>query len=317
MKFSDALPYSIDMVIPGYERSYPRGIFKTLSFSDQDSKNWYYQFADVLEGAIGKRFLPLYRMGDGEYELCVGYRFRLRMEGEPLWRYWSRLVKILGLRFLRWRPWKGLDLNPGKGFNWQSGSYSQAETNQFRYRFTSQVRQIAHEGILSLVFSYRKTQFAQQYFLPMTQWFQKNNIPLHAKNYYPVYYVYALLNGPQRHRFFKGRSILIITHLPTEKKAAIVKSLLREGVKKIQFISISPNRSMYDVIDLEKIERPIDLVLVGAGVGACNILLQLRPLGTLAMDVGYVIECLANPERKKQRTFCWPDDERDGNFEPL
>lgn len=35
------------------------------------------------------------------------------------------------------------------------------------------------------------------------------------------------------------------------------------------------------------------------------------------LDVGYVIECLANPERKKQRTFCWPDEERQGNYEPL
>jgi hypothetical protein len=68
MRFDQALPCSIDMVIPGYEISHPPGIFKALAFSPLDSKSWYQQFAAKLEGSIGKGFLPLYRMGEGEYE---------------------------------------------------------------------------------------------------------------------------------------------------------------------------------------------------------------------------------------------------------
>lgn len=59
MRFDQALPCSIDMVIPGYEKSYPPGIFKALAFSPLDSKSWYQQFAAKLEGSIGKGFLPL------------------------------------------------------------------------------------------------------------------------------------------------------------------------------------------------------------------------------------------------------------------
>ena len=30
--------------------------------------------------------------------------------------------------------------------------------------------------------------------------------------------------------------------------------------------------------------------------------------------VGYTVECLADPECKKQRGFCWPDEERNGDY---
>ena len=51
---------------------------------------------------------------------------------------------------------------------------------------------------------------------------------------------------------------------------------------------------------------------IGAGIGASNILCQLQLLNTVVIDAGYIIECLADPERKKQRAFCWPDKERFG-----
>ena len=74
---------------------------------------------------------------------------------------------------------------------------------------------------------------------------------------------------------------------------------------------------MYDTINLSLVKQPVDLILVGGGIGASNILRQLEPLNTVAIDVGYVIECLADPERKKQRTFCWPDEERNGDYRPI
>ena len=48
-----------------------------------------------------------------------------------------------------------------------------------------------------------------------------------------------------------------------------------------------------------------------------NILCQLESLHTVAIDTGYGIECLADPKRKKQRTFCWPDQERNGDYRPI
>lgn len=108
-----------------------------------------------------------------------------------------------------------------------------------------------------------------------------------------------------------------MTSFDDEKRSAIERTLTEEGAASIQFIRISPDKSMYDTIDLATVQLPVHVVLVGAGIGASNILCQLEPLNTLAVDAGFVIECLANPELKKQRTFCWPDEERDGDYRPI
>jgi hypothetical protein len=317
MRFDKALPYSLDLVIPGFERSYPPGIFKTLALSDKPSEVWFQEFVGLSASAIGSRYLPIYRMADGEYRFAVGYRFRLRGNDEPLLRYlWARGKSIVW-RTLHWGRNAGIDANPGKGKGWESGRYTAQELATLRAEYVTQLQSIAQNGVLAMLLSYRRTQFAQQYFVPILQWMRRNGIELTTANYYPFYFVYAFLNGPQRKLLYAGRRVLVVTSFDDKKREAIERSLRAENVADVQFIPISRNRSMYDRIDLSVVNLPVDLVLVGAGIGASNILLQLRPLNTLAIDAGYCIECLANPERKKERTFCWPDAERNGNFEPI
>jgi hypothetical protein len=181
----------------------------------------------------------------------------------------------------------------------------------------AQLRAIAREGILSLGFTYRETQFYQCYFIPIVEWFKRNGIELNASNYYPCYFVYALLAGPLRSRLYANRNVLVVTSFDEDKRNSIERTLMAEGAAGVQFIRISIDRSFYDAVDLTPVHLPADLVLVGAGIGASNILTQLEPLNTLAIDAGYIIECLANPALKKQRTFCWPDEERDGDYRPI
>ena len=314
MRFDQALPYSIDFVIPGYERSYPRGIFKCLSFTDKDSREWFYEFVETLAAAIGRRYLPVYRMGDGEYRFAVGYKYRSRDPGQPLIDYLTHSIWRRMLRVLRWYKNRGINAG-GKGY--RSGSYSAAELAELKGIWIEHLQTIARQGILSLGFTYRETQFYQAYFVPMVKFFKRNGIELNATNYYPVYFVYALLNGPLRSRLYADRNVLVVTSFDDDKRKAIEQTLMEEGVASAQFICISANRSMYDKIDLASVQRPVDLVLVGAGIGSSNILCQLRPLNTLAIDAGYCIECLANPEWKRRRTFCWPDEERDGDYRPI
>ena len=68
---------------------------------------------------------------------------------------------------------------------------------------------------------------------------------------------------------------------------------------------------MFVQIDLSKIQRPVDLVLVGAGVGSVNILAQLATLNTACLDVGFALTTLENPDLRWNRPFCVPDDEFD------
>lgn len=313
------LPYIIDFVIPGFEKSYPKGIFKCLSFSERPSEEWFLSFVDEVEKAIGKRFLPIYRMGDGEFIFCVGYRFPHRAPDEPVWLYFlrtfRRAVGILRLWLFR----RALAMG---GKDYVSGNYQFRELRALRVRYAKQLKEIARRGFLALLFtdrikSHRRMAFQQQYIAPVTRWFDAYGIKLNERNYYPFYFVYAMLTSSLRHRIYRGRRVLVVTSYDEAKRDSITKGLEREEVADVQFLPLSQGRSMYDTVDLSTVKRPIDLVLVGGGIGASNILCQLETLNTVTIDAGYIIECLADPALKKLRSFCWPDEERDGDYNPI
>jgi len=317
--YKKALPYYNDFVVPGFAKAYPIGIFKCLSFSDRTTEQWFNTFVVKIKDSIGKTFLPIFRMSDGEYQFCVGYRYPRRQIDEPLWRFIIRTVWRLVNRF---KAKVFTDRLVGGGAGYISTNYTKSELKSLRITYAEQLKRISNQGIMALHFTDRikapcKKQFQQQYITPMLKWLNENNIVINEKNYFPFYFVYALLRGDCRRQLYESRRILVITSYDQTKREAIERGLKSEGVADVQFIPLSVGRSMYDTIDLFNIKKPIDIVLVGGGVGASNILCQLESLNTVAIDAGYVIECLANPELKKQRTFCWPDEERQGNYDPI
>jgi len=307
---------SIDFVIPGFEKSYPKGVFRCPSFLvDRSSEEWFLLFVDEVENAIGKKFFPIYRMGDGEFQLCVGYHYPYRADGEALLLYVVRTLRS-ALGHFRRRLFRK-HFVPGVG-NYIGGDYTQQEIKDLCGRYFKQLQNIGEHGYLALKFSYRRDViFTQQYIEPMIDWLRKSDINLNDKNYIPVYFVYAMLTGPFRHRIYKECRVLVITSYDDAKREAITRGLERERVADVQFLPLSQGRSMYDIVDLSTVKRPIDLVLVGGGIGASNILCQLESVNTVAIDAGYIIECLSNPGRKKLRSFCWPDEEREGDYNPI
>lgn len=317
-KYEKALPYSVDMVIPGYEKSYPQGIFRTLAISKRDSIQWYLEFLSLLESAIGTRYLPICRLSDGEFIFCLGRILPpIRRLRETMLEYVLRVTST----HLAWLLKPSVRKFRNGDTTIPSGIYSTEEWKNIRKLYPRLLHEISKVGILGLHFSYRNNQFAQQYFVPMVKWLKKNDLQLSDSNYYPFYFVYALLNGPDRARILGRDRILVVTHCDENKSIHIEKNLKEEGAKSVQFIQVSQNRSMYDKIDLSKIKLPVDVVLVGAGLGKPNVLLQLRKTNTLCIDAGFVIECLAHPgfRRSKNgaRTFCWADFERNGDYTPI
>ena len=131
------------------------------------------------------------------------------------------------------------------------------------------------------------------------------------ENYTPFYFVYALLTGPKRHPLFQGRRVLLVNGADREKQKRIEHSLFREGVSSVDWCPISRDRSFYDQIDTMPWQNKVDLVLVGAGVGKPNILLQLQSLGVPVIDAGFVFEVWADPDMRWHRPVCVPDDEYD------
>ena len=223
-----------------------------------------------MENSIDKRFLPIYRMSDGEFQFCVGYHYPLRATDEPMSLYvlrtlW-RIIRRLYLRVLRQRFTAG-------GENYISGDYLYTELEPLRIRYAEQLKQIAQQGFLALHFtdrvkSRKRKQFQQQCIAPVFRWLDRKGIKLHEENYCPFYFVYAMLTGPFRHRIYQGRRVLVVTSYDDAKRDAIANALKREGVAGTQFLPISRGRSIYDTIDLSAVKQPVNLVLVGGGIGA-------------------------------------------------
>ena len=126
---------------------------------------------------------------------------------------------------------------------------------------------------------------------------------------YPFYFVYALLTGPRRGELLKGRSVLVVNGAQWNDKRKIIAGLMREGVAKVLWCSISLKRSLYDSIDVAPFCGKVDLALVGAGIGKMSIFLQMEELKVPCIDAGYVFEVWKDPNNKWKRVICASDND--------
>ena len=296
----DRFPYLVDLRLPGFEKSVPPGEILQYSLVDRASSEWFEMFVSRISDAIGHHFLPVFRVSDGEFLFSVGYRIPYPPPGKsPIAHY----LKQIGSYVLKGKNRTFMSGSRGYGYE----AYTKGEWSQSRPHYIQCLRQIAEEGILAVVLYTSPDHFAEQYYLPMLKWFDQHDMQLADDNYFPFYFVYALLNGPKRFRLYSGRRILVVTSMDDAKEQAIDRGLRSVGAADVQYIRISRNKALLDRISLGDIALPIDIVLIGAGVGAANILVQLRELNTLCIDAGYCLDLLATPELSGKRYFTQPD----------
>ena len=192
--------------------------------------------------------------------------------------------------------------------HYHSGEYSLKEWGKAKLEQPEQIKEISNNGILALHLSYVETQpFAERYWPALDKWIIKHNITINNDNYYPFYFVYAMLTGSRRRELLKGRRVLVVNGAKGAKKQDIIKGLKREGVVKVEWCSISLKRSMFDIIDVKPYIGQVDLAFVGAGIAKPYILLQMKSLNVPCIDAGYVFEVWANPDNKWNRPVCAND----------
>jgi len=299
------LPESIDFEIPGFICHYVPGI-KTLALSNRNCGEWFHGFVDRVIAACGHRYLPVCRMSDGEFRFCVG-------DQPPSVRLpWLKRQKIV-LRRRASNILKGGKFFAATQKTVSSGEYSKEEWQDAKASYGRFIREISEKGILALHLSYGPAPFQEHYLPAFKQWLNDNVIMLTGDNYAPFYFVYAMLTGPSRTEIFGGRRVLVVHSATGVKQQRIIESLKREGVEEVHWCPISSSRSLFDRIDISGYIGRIDIVVVGAGVGKPNILVQLEPLQVPCIDAGFVFEVWANPENKWKRAWCVPDEKFDVN----
>ena len=302
MSLRDQLSPCVRLRFPGFEKQYHFEERASLRGSDAyyfepvDCRNWYRRIADrILQSVDGGTYLPLYRMGDGEYLFAL----RENPEGQvPFWGLsFSDKVRRL-VRRLRGEAQRG-----------SGGVYTVSERKETYSKFVEGLRMVAEEGILGL--GLHEGQIYNRYIPEIFDWFDEHQIEIRRSNYIHVYAIYALMNGPDVTRLLGGRRVLVITGLDNERASNIRKGLKKKGVENVQFLPVSNRRSMLDTIQVSAVEKPVDLVLIAAGIGTINVLQQLRGLRVPQLDIGFCLDTIADPKLRWKRPFCVPDKEYD------
>ncbi|MBT9168243.1 MAG: Chondroitin synthase [Syntrophomonadaceae bacterium] len=291
----------VDLQLPAFKRQVPPGSVGQLAFEPCTAETWYLEFRNRIVSAMGNSYLPVYRMADGEFIFCVGRKYETAPLDEPAGRrMWTRAKELIASTVNRFRS--------AEKTCWGE-QYVGVDKGALMRHYVGCLQRVSQCGMLAVHFVRSPKRFAEQYIQPMCEWFAENRILLDRKNYTSFYFVYALLCGPDSRMIFEGRRVLVVTSADAVKRTRIIESLTKLGAEHVQFLSISPNRSLIDKIDIAQVNGHVDIALIAGGIGSVNILDQLAPLNTVCIDAGICVECFADPSRRKERIFLQSDDD--------
>lgn len=251
------------------------------SFRDTKGPPWFAAFREEALDAIGKRFLPIYRMADGEYRFLFGRR--LDWSRKSLWRE----VVGVGAEKLRLK-------NPDRWKTSWGETYAPQETRRLRGELLEHIRRLSRQGYLACYINDNGLNAFVQYNAVLEGFLAAQGITLHDGNYIPFHFAPALFINEGWQDFIKGRSLLIVTGLNDEKAEKIRQTLMTYGAGEVHFLPISATASLTERLDLSQIQAEIDIALVAAGIGSANVLRQLEPLQTLCVDIGGFMNCFVD-----------------------
>lgn len=257
------------------------GFLRAWSFRDIGSRDWFEEFRQTALGAMGQRFLPVYRMADGEYRFLMGRQYNFSRK--PLIK---ELIAVT-VEKLRLK-------NPDKWKTSWGETYRPADTRALRARLIEDIKIVAQSGFVACYLNDNGLNAFTEHNRLLLSFFERHGIPFGANNYVPFHFCPSLLVSDGWQEFVKGRRILIVTGLTPEKKQAIECTLKEMGARTVHFLPISSHSAMYDRLDLRGIGEIVDICLVAAGIGSANILRQLQPLNTLSLDIGGLMNCFAD-----------------------
>lgn len=305
------LPHAIDLRIPDF-RAMDRFFLRTYAPAVVCSETWFAEFVDRVVGAIGTEFLPICRLGDGEYLFLLGFQPPTRRHGVSYPLHAARWL------ISKWRPRFGLRAGGthAKRSLYGSGRYTVSEVAAIRDVYGQALESIARRGIIAADLSFCAVPFQDHYFPAFRAWLDRHGIELTLANYVPFYFVYAMLTGPSRRRLFDGKRVLVIHSATGSKQRAITNSLLGNGAAAVCWHEITAERSLYDVIPVDRFAGEVDVCVFGAGIGKPAVLAQLEALKVPCIDAGYVMEVWADPGVSSSRIFTCPDSVRGASVAP-
>lgn len=160
------LPATVPFVVPGFERQHRPDDY-ALASAPIDSKVWFDQFAARVENALGRQYLPVCRLADGEYEFLFGSRsFNPRL---PPFRRAMFAARATAWRWRHQRPGFHAETAPGIS----SGDLTDDECRALRPIVRNDIAEIARHGMLAMHLTYGREPFHEAYFPAIRAWVQQ------------------------------------------------------------------------------------------------------------------------------------------------
>ncbi|MEI6239040.1 MAG: hypothetical protein WCR51_01490 [Planctomycetia bacterium] len=295
------LPHELPFRIPGFLKQ-ARPSDRVLAPVACDCETWFDSFASHVASSVGRRFLPVCRMSDGEFFFLFGRQPpSLRLSAAA--RFRRRIRQALGsLRGMA----RGFHASTAASVS--SGDFSAAEWRRYRPLLSQDYLAVLEAGVLGIHLSYGKSAFQEHYFPAIARWLAQADRRLTLANYVPFYFVYALLRGPRFREIIANRRLLVVHSATGVKRDSIIAALRQHGARSVSWLAISSNRSFADTLDLSSVTDAPDACLVGAGIGKSRVIRQLEPLGVPCIDAGYAFEVWADPDKQWDRPYMTPDE---------
>lgn len=285
------LDYLIKLDIPGFKKENNKTY--VLSPIEQDSKTWFNEFCVFVFKNLGKKFVPIIRLSDGEYEFLLGNK--APVYDQKYFSFFKNYIIFLYKKVFKKNSFSARTLP-----SVSSGNYSIQEINNIIPSIEKNLKFLSKHGIFAFHLTYGEKQFQERFHYPLKLYLDSLKININSKNYFPFYFVYAILMGPFSEKLFKNRNILVVHSATGNKKKIISDTLFKKGVRKITWETISSSKSLSDKIIVEK-SLKLDFVLIGAGVGKLNQIISLSTLKVPLIDAGFCFEVWANKSNSSLR----------------
>lgn len=269
---------------------------QVLLYDDADCDRLLEDFySNVVEAIREKKHFPVIRLADGEFQFLLG-KNELNLRKPVLF-----LLRNLAGELFRTIFRKKFE---ARSKTYTSGVYSTSERGAARTAYAECLKYIADDGIMAL-YTIKKPNFYTEQYLPLLfDFFQSNNIVINGNNYVPFYFVYIILTNQKFKEIYKNKHVHVITSFDEDRRMSIEQSLFSHGVSSVSWTNISRDKSLFDLIDADRIDKKTDIVFVGAGVGKVNIFNQLRKVSAVVIDAGYILETWQNPQLANERDYC-------------
>ncbi len=250
-------------------------------------KDWYHSFLKEVQDSVGKKYLPVYRMADGEYRFLLGRRFDKTRR--PRYR---EIAGFLADRLLPYKRWST---------SWGE-SYSPRDYKKLKLRLLEYIHRIATKGFLALFLYDNGLHAFEQYNRPIPNFLKNKGVVLNDRNYVPFHFPVECISQSHETALFKNRSVLIASSLADKAKDIASNSLSRLGASRVTHLAISPTSSLTESLS-PQVHGEFDIALVAAGIGAANIICQLENVSGPVIDIGGYINCLVDAQSISHSIF--------------